>query len=263
MGGGGGMFAVPDDAKKTTATKAPAKSAPAVKTPATKAPAVKAPVAKAPVAKAPAANAPVASAPAKAVPAKAVPASWDDLLSDYDKADDKAKMHLDAEVREIVTTLVNSAQKSIDEGQEKAALDSFQRAIGLINQLLCSGHPQPWMYQALSISMKACNYPKEDIERVLLSSLDFGGDTMAAVDIAEYFAKNQMKAEALALLRDTAVADPDCYELYTLALPLARELNDVDAIRWTCVGVLSKAWQLVTIGWLKMPNWRRVLQVCD
>ncbi len=233
--GGGGMFAVPDDTKK---------AAPAVKAPAK--PAVKAPAAQAPTTKAPVAKAPVADKAAEVKVAekvqKAVPASWDDLLSDYAKADEKTVTQLDAEVREIVTTLVSSAQKSIDEGKEKLALESFQRAIDLINQMLCSGHPQPWMYQALSISMKACNYPKEDVERVMLSSLDFGGDTMAAVEIADYFAKNQMKAEALALLRDTAIADPNCYELYTLALPLARELNDVDAIRWTCVGVLSKAW---------------------
>ena len=247
MGGmGGGMFAVPDDTKKTSpATKTPASKVPATKAPATKAPAAKAqsvPAAKAPVAKTPANSSANVKAVEQAAPAKVVPNSWDDLLKDYAKADDKTKTQLDSEVREMVTTLVTSAQKSIDDGKEKAALESFQRAIDLINQMLCAGHPQPWMYQALSIAMKACNYPKEDIERVMLSSLDFGGDTMAAVDIAEYFAKNQMKAEALALLRDTAVNDPNCYEVYMLALPLARELNDVDAIRWTCVGVLSKAW---------------------
>ncbi len=269
MGGMGGQFAVPDDVKKSApttksatqnpATKAPAQ-APVAKSPAVKSPAVKSPAAKpaaqapataAPVAKAPTSKAPTAKAPAKpadataavaAKPAKAVPATWDDLLDDYAKADEKTATQLDAEVREIVTTLVSSAQKSIDAGQDKAALKNFQQAIDLINEMLCAGHPQPWMYQALSIAMKACDYPKEDIERVMLSSLDFGGNTMAAVDIADFFAKNQMKAEALALLRDTAVLDSNCYEVYTLALPLARELNDVDAIRWTCVGILSKAW---------------------
>ncbi len=248
MGGmGGGMFAVPDDTKKNApATRTPANKAPA---PAAKAPAAKAaqtaPAAKAP-ANSPAASGQVAKTPVaneKAVaPVKAVPNSWDDLLADYAKADEKTKTQLDAEVREIVTTLVSSAQKAIDDGKHKVALGNFQKAIDLINQMLCSGHPQPWMYQALAIAMKACEYPKEDIERVMLSSLDFGGDTMAAVDIADYFAKNHMKAEALALLQDAAIADPNCYDLYALALPLARELNDIDAIRWTCVGVLSKAW---------------------
>jgi hypothetical protein len=51
-----------------------------------------------------------------------------------------------------------------------------------------------------------------------------------------------MKREALSLLRDAAVSDPYNYELFTLALPLARELNDLEALRWTCAGVLSKAW---------------------
>ncbi|MCC6509938.1 MAG: hypothetical protein IT423_12600, partial [Pirellulaceae bacterium] len=223
--GGGGMFVVPDDIKKTAPATKPAPASPSVKAPAT----VKAPV--------------VANKAAdKAIAKKAAANNWSDLLSDYAKADDKTKTQLDAEVREIVTSLVTSAQQSIEAGDDKVALGHFQRVIGLINEMLSAGHPQPWMYQALSLSMKAGDYPKADIERVMLSSLDFGGDTMAALEIAQYFAENQMKAEALSLLRDTAIADPNSYELYALALPLARELNDLEAIRWTCAGVLSKAW---------------------
>jgi hypothetical protein len=168
--------------------------------------------------------------------------NWDDLAAQYEQADDKAKARLDSEVREMVTSLVASAQKAVEAGDDKGALAHFERVIGLINQMLRAGHPQPWMYQALSLSMKACDYPAEDIERVMLSSLDFSRDTNSAIAIASYFAQNQMKQEALALLHDTAINDPYNYDILALALPLARELNDLEALKWTCAGVLSKAW---------------------
>lgn len=250
MGGGGGMFAVPDEPNKPQAKSAP---------PATK---LAVPIKPQTLAKPAGAAAPAAKdiqvikdtkaatqslplSTTSSVPSSSVAArgeNWNDLVRQYEKADDKAKSSLDAEVREIVTSLVASAQKAVESGDEKVALGHFESVIGLINQMLRAGHPQPWMYQALSLSMKACKYPSEDIERVMLSSLDFNSDTAAAIDIAEYFAQNQMKREALSLLRDAAVIDPYSYELFALALPLARELNDLNALRWTCAGVLSKAW---------------------
>jgi hypothetical protein len=168
--------------------------------------------------------------------------NWQDLIRRYASADETTKTKLDTEVREIATSLAASAEKALAAGDEREAKANFEEVIGLVNALLRAGYPQPWMYEALALSMTVCDYPSEDIERVMLSSLDFDPSTSAAVVIARYFADNQMKREALSLLRDTSVTDPHSYEVFALALPLARELDDLDALRWTCVGVLSKAW---------------------
>ena len=98
------------------------------------------------------------------------------------------------------------------------------------------------MYQALSLSMEACDYPPADIRRVLLSALDFENDSTQAFEIARYMARKNMKAEALQLLRDIAITEPLRYDVYAFAMPLARDLGNLDALRWVCLGMLSKAW---------------------
>lgn len=218
MGGMGGMFAVPDQPTKNSASASSGKASVSGAQPA------------------------VSNAKLPLTNSTSVAKDWDDLVREYETADEKRKRELDAEVREMATSLVASAEKCVETGDEKAALAKFEQVIGLVNQMLRSGHPQPWMYHALSLSMRACKYPNEDVERVMLSSLDFGGGTPEAIDIARYFTQNKMKREALSLLRDTSIADPYSYEVYAVALPLARELNDLESLRWTCAGVLSKAW---------------------
>ncbi len=75
-----------------------------------------------------------------------------------------------------------------------------------------------------------------------MSSLDFAGDTDKAFEIASYLAEKGLKQEALEMLEDIARAQPYRYDVFALALPLAEETRDFDALRWVCVGALSKAW---------------------
>jgi len=98
------------------------------------------------------------------------------------------------------------------------------------------------MYQALSLSMEACEYPAADIKRLMLSGLDFDGSPNEAVRIAKHFIRKGMKKEALNLLHDVSKVEPYRYDIFALALPLASELKDTDSLKWVCLGVLSKAW---------------------
>ena len=45
--------------------------------------------------------------------------------------------------------------------------------IAVINAALANGQSQPWMYDILALSMEIDGRPQEDIERVLLSRVDF------------------------------------------------------------------------------------------
>jgi len=214
MGGGmGGMFAVPDDSRKSPAQRG----------------ATTKPVA-----------APTTRPMAISHGSSSVDVSpW---VAKFEVANDEQRAQLDAQVRQAVQDKIEVAQAFLEAKDVASAKGEFEKVIGLIGGLLGAGYPQPWMYQALSLGMEACDYPAAEIKRVLLSSLDFNGDANQALSVAEYLARKGMKKEALEILRDLATADPYRYEVFAAALPLAEELQDVDTLRWVCVGVMSKVW---------------------
>jgi hypothetical protein len=98
------------------------------------------------------------------------------------------------------------------------------------------------MYEALSLSMQACDYPAKDVQRVLMSAVDFSGSTDDSMKIARYLAKRGMKAEAISILRDVSRAAPLLTEPFELGLTLAKETQDFAAIHWACCGILKQSW---------------------
>ena len=164
---------------------------------------------------------------------------WTERLS---QANEEQAAEVDREIRREVEQHVALAEAHVEANNLAAAQQEFEQVIGLVSGLLSAGYPQPWMYQALSLSMEACEYPSEDIKRVLLSSLDFEGSTEHSLRIAKYLAQKGMHSEALELLRDVAFLEPHRYDVFSLAMPLAEETQDFEALRWVCLGVLSKAW---------------------
>ncbi len=210
MGGGGmggGMFAVPDDSTKQPAAKTPTKSAASTQVPSTQA-----------------------------------AIDVDALIARFAKANDKERIELDAEVQALVKARVDAATALLATKKKEEAKVEFQRAIDLIGDMLSAGYPQAWMYQVLSLSMEACEYPAADIKRVMLSGLDFDGSSDQALRIANHFIRKGMKREALEVLRDVSINDPYRHDVFAIALPLANETKDVESLKWVCAGVLSKAW---------------------
>ncbi len=157
-------------------------------------------------------------------------------------ATEEEAAEIDGKIRRWVQQRVETAKAHLEAKNQAGAVNEFEKVIDLCGGLLGAGYPQPWMYQALSLSMEACDYPSQDIKRVLLSSLDFDGDTNQSLKIAKYLAGKGMRAEALELLKDVAFLEPHRYDVFALALPLAAETRDFDALRWVCVGIMSKAW---------------------
>jgi hypothetical protein len=51
-----------------------------------------------------------------------------------------------------------------------------------------------------------------------------------------------MKSEALQLLKDLAVVQPLRHDLFSMALPLAKETQEVEHLQWVCTGIVGKAW---------------------
>jgi hypothetical protein len=119
----------------------------------------------------------------------------------------------------------------------------------LIQAALRHGQVESWMYEALALAIRADSLGKkvdaaqnEELERALLSAVDFAQDEDQLVMIAAYMAQCGLERRALSLYQQIAKANPSRGEAYAQGLALAQKLNDVDAIRWAAVGILSQAW---------------------
>lgn len=133
------------------------------------------------------------------------------------------------QVRELVTSL-NAAGR-------------LEEVIALIEQAIIHGQIQPWMYEVLALTMEASGRPREEVERVLLSSRDFlADDTDSVLYLAAYLTRFERYEQALRLYRQAAVLDPLRSEPYVMGLTLAEKLQDPAAATWTVPGVLTRAW---------------------
>lgn len=115
--------------------------------------------------------------------------------------------------------------------------------IAAIEAALLNGQSQPWMYDVLALSMQITDRPQEDIERVLLSRVDFtAADVPSMLVSAAYLKRLGADAQALHLYRQSSQLEPTWPEPYVRGLAIARELKDWDAVRWAATGVLTYAW---------------------
>lgn len=119
----------------------------------------------------------------------------------------------------------------------------YDQAIALLEGALLSGQIEPWMYDVLALVMQLAGRPQSDVERALLSRIDFSAtDVPSTLFSAAYLTRFGAKAQALRLYRQAAEIEPTRPEAYVLGLRLARELKDYEAIAWAAPGVLRTAW---------------------
>ncbi len=105
------------------------------------------------------------------------------------------------------------------------------------------GKVQPWMYDVLALSMQITDRPQEEIERVLLSRIDFtAADVPNMVLSAAYLVRFGAHDQALKLYRQATELDPTRPEPYVLGLDLAVKAKDFDAVEWAATGVLTNVW---------------------
>lgn len=132
-----------------------------------------------------------------------------------------------------VQKLVNSLHRAKRHGH----------VVAVIEGALANSQSQPWMYDILALSMEIAGRPQEDIDRVLLSRVDFTTtDVPNMLYSAAFLVRLGGKKQALHLYRQASSIDPTRAEPYVLGLKLARELLDVPAIEWAATGILTHAW---------------------
>ena len=118
----------------------------------------------------------------------------------------------------------------------------FEEVIGLIDAALRNQQGQPWMFEALGLAMQAAQRTPAEVERALMSALDFTNDPTDMMYLAQYLARANLNQRALQLFRQVGELDPSAPEPFVHGLRLGQKLDDLDAIQWSTVGILSQAW---------------------
>ena len=74
----------------------------------------------------------------------------------------------------------------------------------MINSALRQGQPQPWMYEAMGLAMQLNGNPKDQIERTLMSAVDFGDNADDYMYVAQYMARIGLeKRDAMPMIFST------------------------------------------------------------
>jgi hypothetical protein len=118
----------------------------------------------------------------------------------------------------------------------------FAHVIAMINAALQHQQGQPWMFEGLALAMQADQRSQADVERALMSALDFVTTTTDMMYLAHYMARSGLEQRALQLFRQASELDPTSPEPYAHGLRLAQRLDDLPGIQWAVVGILSQAW---------------------
>ena len=118
----------------------------------------------------------------------------------------------------------------------------FAEVVAMIEEAIVHDQAEPWMYGALEIAIQLAENPKEELERALMSAVDFAGNIEDVLYVAQYMATHGLEERAMKVFRQAAVIDPSRTEPYVLGLKLANRLESIDDIEWACVGILSQAW---------------------
>ncbi|MEW4489354.1 hypothetical protein AB1L42_14830 [Thalassoglobus sp. JC818] len=117
------------------------------------------------------------------------------------------------------------------------------QVIACLKAALINGQSQPWMYEVLALSMEIKNYPKEDVERVVMSLSDFGAVNFENLMYsAAYLNKFDRKQAALKLYRQSSRIAPERHEPYVLGLSLAEEVGTDEDVEWAATGILTHYW---------------------
>lgn len=149
------------------------------------------------------------------------PIDWDQFFA--------AKQRDPLDIRKLVFQLHEAKQHS--------------EVANVIRAALRNGQGQPWMYEVLVITLKIEGAPQAEIERAILSQIDFAAtDANSLMMSAAYLTRFEATTPALRLYRQASDLSPGRPEPYLLGLKLAQREKDDDALIWAVRGIFTAAW---------------------
>lgn len=120
----------------------------------------------------------------------------------------------------------------------------YPQVIACLQNAILHGQAQPWMYEVLALNMEIQNYPKEAVERVVLSLSDFGDANFESMMYSgAYLTRFGRKPAALTMYRQASRLLPERAEPYALGLKLAKETESPEYVGWAACGLLQNYWK--------------------
>jgi tetratricopeptide (TPR) repeat protein len=138
-----------------------------------------------------------------------------------------------ATIRATVRTLVK-AQKP-------------EHVSAVIMAALRHGQTQPWMYEALGLALESQGARVSDIERTLMSAVDFSSRPEDLLAVADYmvnsnFGGGALQRRALQLYHQVSKIQPARPEPYFFGLKIAQHIDDVEGLKWSTLGIVGQVW---------------------
>jgi len=119
----------------------------------------------------------------------------------------------------------------------------FDSVAAMLDAALRHGYAQPWMYEGITLAMQAAGRSPQEVERVLMSAVDFSENNLDLMYVAAYLSRSGLENRALEIYRRVALDAPTRSEPFMLGLKTAQKINDMEAMQWATIGILSQAWQ--------------------
>lgn len=123
-------------------------------------------------------------------------------------------------------------------------LKDYESVIEGIEAALRNNKGEPWMYGALAQEMKIAGRPQKQIDRALLSRVDFTVDDEAQLLVAAaLLGRFDAHDQAIQLCRTGIKQNPWQPATWGLARRLAMNSKSIDDIIWAYCGTLKYVWQ--------------------
>lgn len=122
-------------------------------------------------------------------------------------------------------------------------MKDHENVIEGIEAALRNNKGQPWMYGALAQAMKIADRPQKQIDRVLLSRVDFTVNDEAQILVAAaLLGRFDAYDQAIKLCKEAIKQNPWQPATWGLARRLAMSSKSVDEIIWSHCGTLEHVW---------------------
>ena len=169
-------------------------------------------------------------------------AAWDRYFASKINLDGEEKLNHDQQVRYTVQLHMLQAHRlhQADKSEEAKAL--VDESIAIMLAAIRNEQSQFWMYEGLGLAMQANHAPIEDVERALMSAVDYSNDEESLLAAGIYMSEVGLHERALKVLRDVSEVNPYRPEPYVRGLALAKRLGDLESLQWASAGVLGQAW---------------------
>ncbi len=175
---------------------------------------------------------------------------WDSYFSAINAKLDKMDTALEQAQMDGEKVAIESARSNLIDTRDAAVRETVRvlsdknrdQAIALMQSAIRSRASQAWMYDAMSIQMELAKRPNTEIERALLSAVEFAETPNDMLVIALYLRSRGFNERALSVLENVSKVAPSMPEPYVAGLEIAEQLKNDHGVEWTTIGILSQVW---------------------